>query len=525
MRNAKLLLAMGLLMTSFARTSWGEPRVSARMVPAPNACGNQATAPQVTRKAIVSPPALDASGGASSGWNAELGRLEANGVEYVAADAVRVEILTDGCTQIQEIGVGSHVLTPSASHTGTLPNYYWYSETDMRNDVTAHDMFVWLGFPIVADGSTDDISITVGRLGGTGTAVYAFPLVHVGRVDPARSDVGIGFSNTEIYNQFAKALFAQFNGAANSVTVNGTRYYDYDPKSLGTSIDATGIWFSFAFKADITCQPKVRVTGTFTLIANAPGHVGLSVSWVNPATAHPDLGWCEVGAWLLGQIEHWATLTLVQGYGEGAGSVQKLLTDQIMKSLPDTSNVNLLLDQPTTLFEELRINLKVPAPSVEIDVPYDAFDMGRTATQFPSAQVVGVIANGIGMRDLMSGSGILLSGPNGVPLRSPTDLPNLETATRTGLLIDNSAAVAQLLARTTNSPTKTNTFRYTPGCGLTAPASGPLTGAPMIRFGVNDTKANAPGLRANGSSGYKVHVLFGFSGKACSGFSTGPVNQ
>src|SRR5277367_2235892 len=249
MKSSKLL-AIVLVTASFAgasaSTSWAQ-----------NSCGNAATTPTITTGAVL--------GGSTV--------LDMQGIEYVAGDALRVQLLTDGCTDIKSIQVGSTTLTPAMNHSGTLPNYYWYSSIDTQNNTAGHGYLIWVGFPTIADGSTDEVIVTVVRTGGTGTAAYSFSLVHVNGVEPANADSAIGISGTEIHNLFANALNNQFSGPGRSVVMNKTRLYDYDPASLGTYIDSTGIWFSFDFKADVTCQPKVRVTGTFVLDTNVPGHV------------------------------------------------------------------------------------------------------------------------------------------------------------------------------------------------------------------------------------------------------------
>jgi hypothetical protein len=504
MKSVKLL-ATALLTASLAGTSWAQ-----------NSCGNAATPPKITTSAVVSP-----------------GHLEVQGVEYVAGDAVQLQLLTDGCTDIQSIQVGSTTLTPAMTHSGTLPNYYWYNSIDTQNNATGHGYLISVGFPTIVDGSTDELTLTVVRSGGTGTVVYAFPLVHVRYVEPINADSAIGISGAEIHNQFANALHDKFSGPNNSAVMNGTRV-DYDPASLGTYIDSTGIWLSFRLKAETTCKPIISVTGTFVLDTNAPDHAGLSVRWVNPANANLETTWCVLAGEALSDIAHWITLGLV-GESGSVGSVQQELTQDIMNSLPDTSSANLLLDGTTTHNDELLVNLKIPAPSVEIDVPYDAFDMTRTPMRFPPGQVVGLVANGLGMRDYVAGVSpspyaVLQSGPNGVPEQTPTTLSNAYTVARTDALVDPPAAVAQLLARFPARGvvvTGPSDFRYTPVCKLTVPAARTaLSGPPQILFGVNDTTADAQRLRTSyPSGGYKVRVIFGFAGNACYEYTRPLVNR
>jgi hypothetical protein len=500
MKSAKLVV------TAFMMASLAASR-------AQNNCGNVATPPMITTGAVV--------GGQSV--------LDVQGIKYVAENSLRVQLLTDGCTDIQSIQVGSTTLTPSMDHSGTLPNYYWYSSFDTQNNVNGRGYLISIGFPSLADGSTDEVTLTVVRLGGSGTAVYAFPLVHVSRVEPVGADSAIGIAGAEIHNQFSDALHAKFSGPNNSAVMNGTKV-DYDPASLGTYIDSTGIWLSFRLKAEVTCKPIISVTGTFVFDTNAPDHAGLSVRWVNPATANIEPTWCTVTGEALSDIAHWITLGLV-GEAGNAGSVQQEVTQYIMNSLPDTNSFNVLLDGSTTQNDELLINLKMPAPSIEIAVPYSAFDVARTPTRFPAGQLIGLVANGLGMNDYIAGTSpqkTLYSGPNGVPLKTPTTLSNAYTVSRSGALIDSSAAVGQLLAKFPSHTivlTGTSDFKYTAGCGLKVPKATPIGSSPQILFGVNDTTPDAQRLRSYDASGYKLRVIFGFAGKPCSETSRGAVDR
>ena len=128
---------------------------------------------------------------------------------------------------------------------------------------------------------------------------------------------------------------------------------------------------------------------------------GFSVQWVNPANAKVESTWCTVIVGALADLAHCITFGLV-GEAGNIGSIQQQLTQEIMSSLPNVGTVGPLLDGTTTQIDQLLVNLKVPAslaPSVEIDVPYSAFDVPRTPTRLPPGQVVGLLANGLGMRD------------------------------------------------------------------------------------------------------------------------------
>lgn len=479
-----------------------------------NACGNAATPPSIVTSKLISPPALGAAGNAVGTWDPQGGRLESQGIEYDSGDNIQVQVLTDGCTEIQSIQIGSIVLTPSASGSGSYPNFYWYSPVDTQNNTSGHGYIVWIGFPALGDGTTHEVVLTFVRSGGTGTVKYSFPLVHVRSVQPANTISQVGYSNTEIHNIFATSLNALFSGPDRSVVVNGTRFYDYDPSSLGTYIDSTGITFAFAFRADRDCKPRVRITGTFAIDTNTPQQFGLSVRWVNPAAAYPQIGWCDIAVEVLREIS-------VPAANEPTTNVLKFITKQIDMALAKASPGSLLLDGTTTQWDELLINLKLQAPAIEIDTPYSAFDMTPAPALFPPGQVVEIFASGLGMHDYDAGvtpPTLIPSGPNGVPLHTPQSLSNAFTVLRTGALVDDTASVAQLLARfpmgsVSNGSLQLTDFQYQPGCTLTIPKESHVA-SPAIIFGVNDTTADAQRLRASGA-GYIVRVVFGSAGSPC----------
>jgi len=191
----------------------------------------------------------------------------------------------------------------------------------------------------------------------------------------------------------------------------------------------------------------------------------------------------------------------------------------------------ILLDGSTTQSNQLLINLKIPAPSIDISVPYSAFDVARTPTRFPPGQLIGLIANGLGMNDYVAGASpprTLYSGPNGVPLQTPATLSNADTVSRSGALVDSTAAVGQLLAEFPSHTivlTGTADFKYAPRCALKIPGLRPIGSSPVILFGVNDTTADAQRLRSYAAPGYQVRVIFAFAGSACAETSRGLVNR
>jgi hypothetical protein len=183
------------------------------------------------------------------------------------------------------------------------------------------------------------------------------------------------------------------------------------------------MWVHFELKAETTCKPIIKVDGTFVLDTNVPGHPGISVRWVNPATAMLQETWCTVAAEFLSDIAHYVTFGIV-GEAGNIGPVQQDLTAAIMKALPDPGAAVLFLDGTYTLSDELFVNLKIPTPSIEIHVPYDVLAVARTPTLFPAGQVLGRVAHGLGMRDNVAAvpQVTMASGPNGVPLNAPTSL-------------------------------------------------------------------------------------------------------
>jgi hypothetical protein len=268
-------------------------------------CSTQVQNATIISGALASPPTLDSLGNPSSTWDAASGRLEVQGIQYVSGSVIEVELFTNACTEIRRVQVGSTLMTPLKPYGGILPNYYWYDSRDIQNDLKGHKYSIVIGFPPLTDGSTEDVNITVGHVGGTEIASFEFPLVHVRLVEPSRAVTSVGISEAQIHNQFAKALYNRFNGVTNSVTINKTRIYDYDPSSLSTRIDPVGVWISFKFKASVDCNPTVVVNGTFSLVTRGGQFV---VQWDNPVAVNTDIGWCDIAAAALKDIGHWGNL-------------------------------------------------------------------------------------------------------------------------------------------------------------------------------------------------------------------------
>ncbi|MGA9525108.1 MAG: hypothetical protein WBV82_26850 [Myxococcaceae bacterium] len=479
-----------------------------------NACGNSGTAPQIFSNTIMSPQALPPGGAAPQNWNPSNGRITRGNIEYVSGNGLRFELVTDNCTFIKEVRVGSQVLPTSYA------NGYWYSAQPSTNppaDPNRTGYNLWAFFPYQPDGSTDTVSITVGRVGGTGTATHSFPMVRVDEVEASSVRAPVGFSEAELMNIFAKALFAKFNGAQNSAVITSTdgstrRIYGYDPSSLSVNVDASsGVSFSFKFKTDINnwCDPTVRAHGNFNLKADANG---ISVDWINRAQG--SLQWplrCNAVQVvpILGLIPNIIYGVIEDRAGNSVvGTVEKAVVD----ALPDVGPASLFLDGSSTSRYLLNVYLKLSAPSVMVRVPYDPFSLPRSATAFPSGETVGLLATGLGVNDEVAGvtpRTLLWSGPNGVPRFGTTTVPRVQTLNRTAsAMVWSDAPVGRLLARRTDPLiSSTTTFQYKPGCTVTAWSR---FGNASLQFGVNDTVADANRLRAItlAAPGYSTRLMF-----------------
>jgi hypothetical protein len=217
---------------------------------------------------------------------------------------------------------------------------------------------------------------------------------------------------------------------------------------------------------------------------------------------------CEIiqGVPGLGDLVSWIFFSGGEGQIAAgvAGQIEQAVQDAMSSFAPATS----FLDGSTTRTGELLVNLKLPAPSISIQVPYDAYDMNRTGTAFSPDSTFAILASDLAPADYIGGvpPALLRSGPNGVPQLGTTTWPNPQTLLRWGQLVWSGAPVGRLLARRSD-PLRTWTYQYTPGCSI-APASW-LPGSVSIRFGVNDTAADAARLRPEPTAhGYWLRIFF-----------------
>jgi hypothetical protein len=502
-----LLLALPLLMLA-VRDVRGQI-----VTPTDPACLAVRTAPRLVSADVVGPQTLDAQGNPPFGWNPDFARLSRGTIHYVSANYVHVKIVTDRCAQIDGVSVGARVLTP------TNVDGFWYftQAADVPGHADQIAYSVMVHFPYGREGSTDLVTVVVGRVFRlSDTTSYSFQLVRVKSVEAQAVSAPFGFSEAEVFNMFGKALYEAFNREQNSTVItkdNGerVRVYAYDPKQMSLRVDSTGITFSFKFKIDKTCQPTAQVQGRFRLNADING---ISVAWVVSPYANLQWpAWCEIATGIPGLGQLIDLLFFSGAEGEVGAGVQGRIEQAIASFLPNDPTINLLLDGSSTRSDELLINLRLNAPSVKIQVPYDAFDMSRSSTAFRFGETFRLVASGLSVED--SGwrgdwdwavPATIRLGSHGIPRFATVDWHNPLTLSRyAGLLPRSELPVGRLLARR-STPLTTTTYAYTPGCLIQADSAVPT--AVRIRFGVNDTVADAQRLRPNWAHGYWLRIFF-----------------
>ena len=489
--------------------------------PINNACGNAGTPPQLFGAEVDGPGTLDSNNDPPADWHPNAGRLSRSGIHYVSGNYVHLRLVTDRCTFINSVRFGSRILTTSGA-----AGYGYYAEAAVPQpkDPAQYTHSVWVQFANHLDGSTDEVTVWVGRtLGGGSTVQYRFTVVRVAAVEGRFVTAPIGISRDEVFNMFGRALYSKFNGATNSTVItsaNGStrRIYDYDPDSLNVTVTPTGVSFQFKFKAEVDhyCDPTMRVYGTFRLSSTFLGPI--SIEWVYPAQGSPSWPALCQAVQLIPFAGILADHIIEGEAGDASSSIRTALEEALGSVLPDTAGVPLAAI--TTQYDEVLMYVLRTQPSIRIQVPYEAFDLGRSATVFPSGQAITLAASGLGMNDYAAGvvpQTTLRSGPNGLPLAGTPTWPNPRMIERSGPLPWEGGPVARLLARTVPNPSPVPdpavTYTYTPGCSVPASTHGPA----RILFGVNDTAADAERLRGNllGGPGYRLRILFGEGGATC----------
>ena len=473
-----------------------------------NPCGNEGTPPAVFATEVAGPQALEEDGAAPFGWNPLYGRLTRGGVSYVSANNIRVTITTDRCTTIAGVRFGTRVVTTTNS------GGFWYSlpVAPQPGDPARYTHSVLVHFPYARDGAAENLAVVIGRDGGTATQEAVFPVVRVHTVETHNVRAPMSYSRANMYNMFAQALANKF-GPANSTVIQldedtSYRIYDYDPNDVGVTVSSQGVAFQFSFKTDIPnwCDPTVRAHGRFRLEAASEG---FTVVWDDPAQA--SVTW----PFLCQALQYFPGLGIAVNViyeaieAAHSGGIKDTVEAEILAALPAYGF--LFLDGSASAADELWVNLKLPVPSVTIDVPYDGFDMARNATLFPAGEKIALTASRLGMSDApadVSPPVTIRSSPNGVPRAGTTFFPRPMAVTRAAPLPRPPLAVGRLLARTSSWPLFLPRFwNYAPGCAVVAPQS---TGsAPTsVRFGVNDSAEDALRLRDAGAPGYTLRAHF-----------------
>lgn len=137
-----VLALLGLGMVCGPRAVAGAPTPS--MAPAINSCGNASTDPRVFGVDMVSPRTLTEGGFEPANWDPRRARLDRNGIHYVAAGGVRLNVVTDRCTFISSVRVGSRVLTE------TYDQGYWFSAqpaSPQPSDPIRYAHSLWVFYP------------------------------------------------------------------------------------------------------------------------------------------------------------------------------------------------------------------------------------------------------------------------------------------------------------------------------------------------------------------------------------------
>lgn len=474
----------------------------------PSPCGSFMGNPQIFSVAIKSPESLNL--GVPQGYNPGRGRLTRAGIEYVSGTALRLELITDRCTTVQQVRVGSFNL-PNDQYSSI--GFQASPPSPQPADPERFVHQIWLFLPPVGSGADGTVSITVGRDRGTGSAVASLQIARVLAVETNNTPGIVSISADEIFNLFARSnheLFGPTNSAVLNVNGTNRRIYGYDPSSLGVAITGNGISFAFKFKVDSTCDPTVRATGEFRFNA-VNGR--LQIDWVNgPSTNFEWPAHCRAIFLvpLFGTIADCIVRYLVSG---APGSIQRRVEANVNDFIAAASGGPVIFSGASTRNGELRIGLNVPAPSVTLQVPYDPFTLSG-GTVFGTGEILLPLASGLGMNDAVaSGRGTVSSGPNGLPRAGSVDWRAARTVARSGGLLNGDLPVGRLLARPALPNLQSavaidqTTFVYAPGCTLRTPAM-VVGGQPRFHFGVNDSGDEARRLRNIGARGYQVRVYF-----------------
>lgn len=475
-----------------------------------NRCGNAALVPQIFSVTVQSPDSLNL--GIPQGYNPGRGRLTRSGIEYFSGNALRLEMVTDRCTSIREVRIGSFVL-PNDQYA---PVNFQASDISSESGNSQRSTYrIWLFLPPADSGANGTISLTVGRAQSSLTAVHVLRIARVLAVETNNTPGSMTISGDEIFNMFARGNHDYF-GPTNSRIVrignSDHRIFAYEPSSLQVAVTGNGIAFAFRFKYDGVCNPTVRASGSFRLRAMARR---IDVDWVNGPSVNLDWpGLCRAVRLtpLIGSIADYYVRYRLRGAPD---SILNEIERTVRESIGGSSGGQAIFSGSSTHNGEVRIELVVPAPSVTLQIPYDPFTLPVNATAFGNGERLLLLAGRLGMNDAAaSGQGTVSSGPNGLPLIDSTNWGTSHAVARAGGLV-SPHPVGRLLARPVLpnigvvgvTPLVPATYVYEPGCVLVASAPSGRSEA-RLRFGVNDSPDDSRRLRGIGASGYQLRVYF-----------------
>ncbi len=453
-----------------------------------NACGNELTPISVRSRAITWPYALTAD--YVNPPYTSVGRFSRGGLEYLSGNDLTLSIQTDGCTTVRSVTENGVALANNAAGGQGF-------QVSTTGTTTGALHVITIKLPQRTDGFTEPLVVTLARVDNRKVTPLmtqlSWTLVRSYQVDAMNVSQAVIVSGAELKNQFARALWQKFNGAANSTTVtlaDGTvkHLFAYDPSSLGVYPTSGGVNFSFRFRSDEGdgCWPRVTAHGSFAVVAQSGSE--LSIRWAATPVGEVDLfdGCANTPTQIF-------ISAVVESFFNGQTTVdlRSALEAEINGSLPQIGLGRAYLYNSTSSSGGVAVNFRLPVPTVSISVPYVSLGEPAASVSFPSGAVIGLFGRGITRVDN------IYSGPNGLP--SSASYPAATTLARVDSALPwPGRAVAQVGAR---SATQSQyQWLATPGCRLNP--TGPLS------FGLNDTPADAARNRSWGASGYVVGLAF-----------------
>ena len=470
-------------------------------------CFPTQTAPTISAAAITGPDIVADDGTPAFGADGYSSVMLRSDIAYTAANFLHVHFEIPKCAALKTVRLGTKVLTT------TSQGGFWYFLGPSAVQPTETNRAGWelsVFFPNQHDGETLPLTMEVAQ-GGSAISSKTFNIASVAKVGFATDIIPMTISDKEIKNSFSTGLYNKFNGTQNSAIVtasDGSQHhiYDLDQNHIAVNVDGNGVHFNFRFKVDVPnwCDPTADVGGTFRIEHDRTS--GLFVEWPNGA---PTVGlqWPSGCQALTGFIPIiGAIVWAIVDAESDTSSITQNVKDDVEKQvagigLPGAAGT--LVDSISMISRELRFNLKFGLPSVDLNVPYAAFDSGRSGMLLAPGETVALLAHGLDVNSLN-----FWSGPNGLPNLYPSPAPLAEGFTRTqvGSLPFSGGNIAQAATRMGLA-----TSIYSPGCKLT----NTFTTQANLQFGVNDTPAEATSLRnSGGGQAYTLTALFPDSGFA-----------